>query len=544
MNCPSCRAENEADTGSCTACGATLAEPTQVFVTTVDLRAGTLFHGRYEIQSHLGRGGMGMVYQARDRTLDEVVAIKVLRPDFGQDPRMAERFRSEIKLARRVRHRNVCAIHDYGEDQGLLYISMELVEGVDLKKVLRERGGLPAAEAYDLAIQITDGLQAVHDAGIIHRDLKSPNIMVDGKGVARLMDFGVAKRLGEGTVTATGNIVGTPEYMSPEQAQGRRADFRSDIYALGIVVYEMFTGRVPFRGETPISTILKHINDPPPLDGPPAVGIPADLKPVLRRCLAKDASERYASARETGEAFRDARSPSRRQLPVDTDALRAPTLPAAPTIQVARAATPAAAKPTRPVLLQPWLLAVPVVAIGGGLAYVKMTAVPSARAMPPATAVAATPVPSAAAAALPSSPPNSSPPPVAAAVSVRPSPASTPRPVRSPAAVNVSNRPIMPAPSAPLPTTLPAVTPTPAPRSTPEAAAEPPGMLQVAVKPWGEVSVDGKIMGTTPLDRITLGAGSHMVRVKNPAFDAWEGRIVVRPGQTERLIVDLTQRKP
>jgi len=524
VNCPSCRAENQADAGACTACGATLVEATEVFVTAVELRAGTLFHGRYEIQSQLGRGGMGTVYQARDRTLDEVVAIKVLRPDFGRDPRMTDRFKSEIKLARRVRHKNVCAIHDYGEDRGLLYISMELVGGVDLKKILRERGGLPAAEAYELAIQVADGLQAVHDAGIIHRDLKSPNIMVDDQRSARLMDFGVAKRFGEGTVTATGNIVGTPEYMSPEQAQGRRLDFRSDIYALGIVVYEMFTGRVPFRGETPISTILKHINDPPPLDGPPAAGIPADLKPVLRRCLAKEPGERYATARETGEALRDARSPSRRQVPVDTDALRAPTLPTAPTIQVPRPPAPSTPAPARSFLLQPWLLAVPVVAIAGGVVYKKMAAAPAS---PPPTVAAASPTPAPVAptlAAVPPSSPPSATPSLAAVSPVRVSPVPSPR---------------TPKPSAPPPT--PAATPIPAPRSTPEPAPEPPGMLQLAVRPWGEVSVDGKVMGTTPLDRFTLSAGSHVVRVTNPGFAAWEGRVVVRPGQTERLMVDLTQ---
>jgi len=540
LNCPSCRVANEADAGSCTACGAALTQPTEVFVTTVELKPGTLFHGRYEIQNQLGRGGMGMVYQARDRTLDEVVAIKVLRPDFGQDPRMIDRFKSEIKLARRIRHRNVCAIHDYGEDRGLLYISMELVDGVDLKRILRERGGLPAAEAYELAIQVAEGLQAVHEAGIIHRDLKSPNIMVDGKGIARLMDFGVAKRFGEGTVTATGNIVGTPEYMSPEQAQGRRLDYRSDIYALGIVAYEMFTGRVPFRGETPISTILKHINDPPPLDGPPAAKIPPDLTPVLRRCLAKEPAERYASARETAEAFRDARSPSRRQVPVDTDALRAPTLPTAPTIQVPRSAPPALPPPSRPALLQPWLLAIPLVAIGGGLAYVKMTA-PSTSATPPATLLAVNPTPPPAPPTL-SAAPSASP----SALTVVPTraarttPTPTPRAVRSPPSAFASARPVVPASAAPAPTML-AASPPPAPRSPPEPAPEPPGMLQVAVKPWGEVSVDGKVMGTTPLDRIPLGAGSHIVRVKNPAFDVWEGRVVVRPGQTERLMVDLTQ---
>jgi eukaryotic-like serine/threonine-protein kinase len=533
VNCPSCRAENDADAVACTACGTTLAEPTEILVTTVELRAGTVFHGRYEIQSHLGRGGMGTVYRARDRTLDEVVAIKVLRPDFGQDPRMAERFKSEIKLARRVRHKNVCAIHDYGEDRGLLYISMELVEGVDLKKILRERGALPAPQAYELAIQIAEGLQAVHEAGIIHRDLKSPNIMVDGS-MARLMDFGVAKRFGEGTVTATGNIVGTPEYMSPEQAQGRKLDFRSDIYALGIVVYEMFTGRVPFRGETPISTILKHINDPPLFDGPPALGIPPDLKPVLGRCLAKDPAERYANARETAEALREARSPSRRQVPVHTDALRAPTLSTGPTLSETRPTLPAGAVPRRSALLQPWLLALAFVAIGGGLAVMRMRSEAPAP-VPPATTTAAAlptetpPTVFAVATPLPSSPPTT-----LAAVPVIPTAVPSPRSPR------VSPRPVASAPPAPTVPSTP--NPTPTPRVV-ETVPEAPGMLQVAVKPWGEVSVDGKVMGTTPLDRITLGAGPHVVRVRNPAFELWEGRVVVRPGQTERLLVDLTQAK-
>src|SRR5262249_14975070 len=150
--------------------------------------------------------------------LDEIVAIKVLRPDFAQEPKMAERFKGEIKHARKIRNRNVCAIHDFGEEKGLLFISMEFIEGVDLKHVLKEPGGLPPDEAYEVAIQVAEGLQAVHDAGIIHRDLKTPNIMRDGQGVARLMDFGIAKRQGDaGTMTATGQVVGTPEYMSPEQ---------------------------------------------------------------------------------------------------------------------------------------------------------------------------------------------------------------------------------------------------------------------------------------------------------------------------------------
>jgi serine/threonine-protein kinase len=212
-----------------------------------------------------------------------------------------------------------------------------------------------------VSIQIAEGLQAVHEAGIIHRDLKTPNIMRDAGGVARLMDFGIAKREGDGTRTATGTIVGTPEYMSPEQAQGHRVDFRSDIYALGIVVYEIFTGRVPFRGETPISTILKHLHDPPPLDPPEAESIPPAVRSVLRRCLEKDPADRFPSAREVAEAMRGARSPSRRQQPVPTSALEAPTLET-PTVSAPMAPPPVARRSG----LQPWLLVVPLIAVTGG----------------------------------------------------------------------------------------------------------------------------------------------------------------------------------
>ncbi len=516
---------------------------TESFVVTVDLRPGSVFHGRYEILGPLGRGGMGMVYKARDRRLDEVVAIKVLRPDFGSDPAMAERFRSEIKLARKVRHRNVCSIHDYGEDQGLLYISMEYVEGVDLKQVLKQSGALAPDRGYEVAIQIVEGLQAVHDAGIIHRDLKTPNIMSDGAGMARLMDFGVAKRVGEGAATVTGQIVGTPEYMSPEQAQGHKVDTRSDIYALGIVLYEIFTGQVPFRGETPISTILKHLNDPPPLEGPQAAGIPETLKPVLRRCLAKDPADRYATAREVGDALRDARHPSRRQQPVATEVLRAPTL--------ARGIPP-----PRRRAFSPWLLAIPLVAAGAFTLSLRKPAAPTPMAPPEVAAVPSATMAAVAATLPPAVPVDAGPAPgslVAAAPTpmVRPSPAGSTRPSvrpsRSPAAVAraaassvAANVPTpTPAAAVPAPTTL-------APAPPPTAPAGP-GMLQVVVKPWGEVLVDGRPVGTTPLDRLSLPAGAHAVTVRHPLYELWEGRVTIRAGQTERLVVDFPaqgRRKP
>ncbi|HEU0106176.1 MAG TPA: serine/threonine-protein kinase [Vicinamibacteria bacterium] len=531
MNCPSCRVQNVPEAPSCAECGTALpSTPTQLIVT-VDLRPGVLFDSRYEILGPLGHGGMGVVYKARDRSLDEVVAIKVLRPDFAQDPHMAERFKSEIKMARRVRHRNVCAIHDYGEAQGLFYISMEYLEGVDLKHQLRDRGAFPAAEAYEVAIQIAEGLQAVHEAGIIHRDLKTPNIMRDAGGVARLMDFGIAKREGDGTRTATGHIVGTPEYMSPEQAQGHRVDFRSDIYALGIVVYEIFTGRVPFRGETPISTILKHLHDPPPLDPPDAETIPVPVRPVLRRCLAKSPDDRFPSAREVADALRGARSPSRRQQPVPTSALQAPTVES-PTLATAPAPPPVARRSR----LQPWLLVVPLMAVAGGALVVTSRMRPASP--PPTVQVAAAPqltlAPTAAPAA--AAPPLTLP---AAPTSVTPLVTPAPdtihasRPVKG---LGVTTRPPSAAPivaAAAPPATLPAAT---VPPST--LAAEP-GQLQVAVRPWGEVSVDGRVIGTTPLDRITLPVGTHVLRVRHPLYELWERPVSIRSGETAKVVVDL-----
>ncbi len=305
MKCPACEHEVEASADSCFNCGHLFrAQPASA------LKKGSQIAGRYEILAPLGKGGMGMVYKARDHKLEEVVAIKVLRHEVASDADMERRFRTEIKLARRVRHRNVCGIHEYGEDGGLRYIAMEFVEGTDLRKILTERGALPLDQAFEVCIRVAEGLQAIHEAGIIHRDLKSANLMVDGQGVVRLMDFGIAKQAGgEATLgaTATGLIIGTPEYMSPEQARGEKIDFRSDIYSLGVLSYEIFTGHVPFRGETPIATIFQHLQQQPPLEGDTVKGLPYELLDVLRRALAKTADQRYASAVEYAHALVQAR---------------------------------------------------------------------------------------------------------------------------------------------------------------------------------------------------------------------------------------------
>ena len=301
MICASCGATNDDAAEVCFTCRAVLSALTQ----------GSMVGGRYEILRPLGRGGMGAVYRAHDRVLDETVALKVLRGDVASAPEMPKRFRSEIKLARRVAHPNVCRIYEYGEDGPRQYISMELVEGTNLKEVLKRRGALPPGEACGLAAQVADGLEAIHRVGIVHRDLKTLNVMIDAHGAARVMDFGIAKRVvGEGTPAPSGSyVVGSPEYMSPEQARGQPVDFRSDIYALGIIVFELFTGRVPFRGDTPVATLLMHLETPPPLEGPAASAIPLSARPVLRKALAKDPAERYGSAREMADALRAVTAP-------------------------------------------------------------------------------------------------------------------------------------------------------------------------------------------------------------------------------------------
>jgi serine/threonine-protein kinase len=285
----------------CFTCGADLPSAARVV-------QGTILAERYEVRARLGKGGMGAVFRAWDRVLEEEIALKILLEPAGADTDLAKRFRSEIRLARKVVHPNVCRIYEYGEDKGLRFISMELIEGTDLKRVIGE-SGLPPAQAYSIALQIAEGLEAIHRLGIVHRDLKTSNVMLDATGRVRLLDFGIAKVVGADVTrgaTDTGNIVGTPEYMSPEQARAEKVDTRSDLYSLGVVTYELFSGRPPFRGDTPVSVILKHLHDAPPLEGPAAARLPAAMLPVLARALSKSREARFQTASEFAAALQQA----------------------------------------------------------------------------------------------------------------------------------------------------------------------------------------------------------------------------------------------
>jgi HAMP domain-containing protein/predicted Ser/Thr protein kinase len=271
---------------------------------TMHLEGGNLFAGRYEVLSTLGRGGMGVVYKAQDRQLDEVVALKVLRPDvLEQDSSLLERFKQEIKLARRITHRNVLRTHDFGETGGAPYISMEYLEGVTLKELVTSKGALPLGVGLRVARQMCLGLEAAHNQGVVHRDIKPQNMLIlPDTGELKIMDFGIARvsevKKGEAGLTSTGTVLGTPDYLPPEQAQGQPADFRSDIYSLGVVLYEIFCGVLPFRAETVMAVVLSHVQTPPPPPRQVNPALPPSLEAVILRCLEKDPAQRFQRVEE------------------------------------------------------------------------------------------------------------------------------------------------------------------------------------------------------------------------------------------------------
>jgi hypothetical protein len=307
MICPNCQFDNPDDTRFCGQCGRELGtaasrEPvsaTMTYPTSArGLERGTTFAGRFEIIEEVGRGGMGTVYKAFDTKIRETVALKLLKPEIASDPGVIERFRNEMRLSRKVAHRHVCRMYDINEEGLLVYISMEFVPGEDLKSFIRRSGHLNEEKAVDLARQIAEGLAEAHRLGVIHRDLKPQNIMIDQDGNAKIMDFGIARSLHARGITATGVIIGTPEYMAPEQAEAKGVDHRSDIYSLGVILYEMVTGRLPFEGETPLSIVLKHRSEPAPDPKEANAQVSEGFSRVILRCLKKRQEDRYQRAED------------------------------------------------------------------------------------------------------------------------------------------------------------------------------------------------------------------------------------------------------
>ncbi len=262
------------------------------------LAPGTLLAGRYRIVAVVGVGGMGVVYRARDEELAQDVALKVLRPDLGTDPEWIERFRSELILAREVTHRNVVRTHDIGESQGLRFLSMRFVEGRSLLDVLQKEGPLPLDRALKIVRQLAEALGQAHEAGVVHRDLKPANVLLESDDTAYVTDFGIARSMTGGGITRTGAVVGTPDYLSPEQVCGDPVDGRSDLYTLGILFYEMLSGRLPFEASSQAEAIAQRLTGRVRDIGATGVTVPAWVRGVIGRCLERLPSRRYSSAGE------------------------------------------------------------------------------------------------------------------------------------------------------------------------------------------------------------------------------------------------------
>jgi serine/threonine protein kinase/tetratricopeptide (TPR) repeat protein len=303
MKCPTCHSENPDTTRFCGMCATELShtEGSPVAATAVlppppkEVGVGSVFAGRYEVVEELGKGGMGRVYKVWDKEVEEEVALKLLNPQTGGDAKSIERFRSELKLARQISHRNVCRVYDLSKHHETYYITMEYVQGEDLKSSIRKMGALGIGRAVSIARQVCEGLAEAHRLGVVHRDLKPQNIMVDKNGNVRIMDFGIARSIKTKGVTETGVIIGTPEYISVEQVEGAEADHRSDIYSLGIILYEMVTGKVPYDGDTPLSVAVKHTTQFPEDPRELNAQVPVALSRLILKCIAKNRGNRYQS---------------------------------------------------------------------------------------------------------------------------------------------------------------------------------------------------------------------------------------------------------
>src|SRR5579871_317526 len=344
MVCPHCELAHPAGTASCSRCGRALSRPDEedtLGFDTVDLSPATSkaeppsvvasgvitpppvppaqaqtavhfsgafsltlqpgmdFGPRYRIESLLGEGGMGTVYKATDKELGRIVALKLVRPEYAASPAAMARFRQELLLASKISHKNILRIHDLGDAGGMKFITMAYVEGQDLGRLM-EAGRLPAQRALNFARQLCSALDAAHSEEVVHRDLKPNNILIDKADNVYVMDFGLAKSFEtEATMmTRTGQILGTPRYMAPEQVEAKPIDHRADIYSFGLILYEMVTGEIPFRAETTLQLMYQRVNETPKDPRTVCPDVPEYLAKIILKCLEKDPSRRYQSARE------------------------------------------------------------------------------------------------------------------------------------------------------------------------------------------------------------------------------------------------------
>jgi len=258
---------------------------------------------RYDILGQAGNGAMGHVYKVRDRETGETLALKLLKPEIASDQIMMERFKNELLLARKITHKNVCRVYEFNRVGGVAYTSMEYVEGESLRTVLRRSAGYPLRKGLDLALQICAGLKEAHAQGIVHRDLKPENIMIDAQGNVKIMDFGIARSM-EATTQLTGSMTGTPAYMAPEQVSGKPVDFRADLYALGLILYEVFTGTPAFKADNAVTLAFKQVRETPPQPHEVRPDIPVLIEQAIMKCLEKEPFKRFQSVGDLETALR------------------------------------------------------------------------------------------------------------------------------------------------------------------------------------------------------------------------------------------------
>ncbi len=515
----------------------------------------TVVADRYRVLRKLGEGGMGVVYLAEHVIIEKRVALKVLSEDFARKADLVQRFMQEAKAASKIGHENIVDIHDFGETpSGSVFIAMEYLDGRDLASVIRAEGALPFERCRHIVTQICRALGAAHSKGIIHRDMKPENVyLVEREGradFAKILDFGIAKissldNEGGARLTRTGMIFGTPEYMSPEQARGDRADYRVDIYAVGCILYEMLTGDVPFHADTFMGVLTKHMFEQPE---PPSVRapdnqVPADVEAVVMKALAKDRDQRFQTMKEFSVAlaacggldasegwgsepsgvFEAARAPKKAETARGAAAQKtAPVRGAAPPAPSVAAAEP---PPPRSNALLIGGLAAALLA-GGGAAAVALYR----REPPPPPAIAAPVAPTPAAAAVP--PATTPPPPAVAAPAIQPPPSAVPG-ATVPSAAASAAAPVAPA-AAPSATSPPSA-------AAPAAAAAAPANVALTINstPAGADIYRGKdLLGTTPA-RITLPSDKKPIQLLIKKHDYKDRDLEVMPDRDQTYDVDL-----